>query len=414
MTRRFALAILFIAPLLALPASAQSPGQLQYFGYVGNGDDDFSLDVTKGFTNFTHIWARDSPTDPFVRDRVPAIAQRGLKATIDLGRIFWCDYDLDGVFHYRCTDWQTRWQQWKTFNASILSSDKVLAFSVLDEPFNRGVDMAHFEEVVQTVKTDFPWAKVFLVEAACVVMGECGFYPYAYSYYNGTLPGVDWLGLDAYGQYPSTNTTFLNARAELKSRFPGRKWLYVMDAHWNPDLHPQYMYYEQMDSLAQDWYQVASADSDAVLLGGFYWGPIPSYGLSAQQFPCSVLSHHVAIGRAITGKTRAATALPTGILVNASRGFVTGWACDPDGTLCERPRIDLYVNGTFAGQASYDNEWRSNIQPDASCGAGVRYFFKKALSSGTSGAQVTAVARDLDSGSVTLPSACPENPACVW
>src|SRR4051794_4748804 len=209
MTRRIALTALLLGFLLSLPASAQ-PGQLQYFGYAGNGDDDLGLDVTKGFTNFAHVVARSNPTDPFVRDRVTAISQRGLKATIDLGRVFWCDYDQNETFHYRCGDWQTRWQQWKTFNASILSSDKVLAFTVLDEPFNRGVNMAHYEEVVRKVREDFAsWApKLFMIEGACVVLGQCGFYSDAFYFYNGTLPGIDWIGIDDYGHYPSTNSTF--------------------------------------------------------------------------------------------------------------------------------------------------------------------------------------------------------------
>jgi hypothetical protein len=412
MTRRIA-TVLFILSVLTLPIVAQ-PGQLQYFGYVGSGDDDLSLNVTQGFTNFAHVWARDSPTDPFVRDRVTAISQRGLKATVDLGRIFWCDYDHNQSFHYRCADWQTRWQQWKTFNASILSPDKILAFAVLDEPFNRGVDMTHYAEVVQTVKTDLSWAKIFLVEAACAVLGQCGFYPDAFYYYNGTLPGVDWVGLAFYGQYPNYNSVFLDARAQFKSRFPGKKWLYVMDGYWDPDLHPQFLYMNQLDSLAWSWYQMASSDPDAVLLGVFYWG-MPSYGLSSRQFDCSLLSHHVAIGREITGKTRPATALPVGILMYAPRGAAIGWACDPDGTLCERPRIDLYVNGAFAGQGSYEPGWESSIQQDSRCGGtGISTRFGKVLNSGTSGSLVTAVAQDLDSGRVTLPSACPQNPACVW
>lgn len=414
------------------PALSGEAGNLQYFGYVGNGDDDWSLAVTKGYTNFAHVWSRGSTTDPFVRDRVTAISQRGLKATIDLGRVFWCNEAAE--FRYRCADWQTRWQQWKTFNAAILTPDKVIAFAVLDEPFKRGANMAHYDEIALRVKTDFPWAKLWLYEAACAVRGLCGFDPTTFSRYQGTLPSVDWVTVGDYGIWPLQNAGYLAARDQMKARFPGKGWIYLMDGFWDQNLHgrqlfsPNYDRYGIMKIVARQWYDLARADPAAVLLGVFLWGPNTGPNTSVWQesmeFKCTTLLEHVAIGRAITGKTRTNTAQPVGRLqrieVDASQAFasVSGWARDPDGGLCENPRVDLYASGQFIGTGGFPNtpsydgyysDWVWTIP-----GYEVAWRFQATIGSEFANQPITAVARDLDAGSTALPSDCAENPACVW
>lgn len=404
--------------------SLSGPGQLQYFGYAGTADDDRSLDMTRGYTNFSHVATRDDPLDAFVRTRVAALSQRGLKATIDLGRIFYCDYDANGHFHWRCNDWETRWSQWKTANASILTSDKVLAFTVLDEPFSRGVNMAQHDQVVQRVKADFPWAKIFLFENPCGILNlPCGYaasYPNAFDSYLGTLPGVDWVSTSDYGRMPSTNPTFLSARTKLKNRFPGRKWLYVADGYFDLDTagpHAKnYLSIESMKPIFRDWYDVARADPDAVALGVFIWSSGETW-TGSMGFPCSVLSEHVAIGREITGKTRTTGGLPKGGSVAwgiGSGGVLYGRACDPDGTLCEFPRIDIRRDGAPLAQASY-LPWTAFAGANPQCTAtGYDVQFTATLPASASGSTITAVAQDLDAGSTTLASSCPQNPGCLW
>ena len=189
---------------------------------MGAGDDaqNKGLDQTKGFTNFSHIATPADLASTFVRDRVTAMSQKGIKATIDLGLVLWC-----GAPTYRnlCPDWAARWETWKTNNASILTSDKVLAFAILDEPFNRKANMPQYEAAAAKVKTDFPWAKTWMVEAACVVYGDnCGYFPGggAYAAYTGTLPNIDWIGIDSYGIHPNTNTTFLQALHPAQDQIP--------------------------------------------------------------------------------------------------------------------------------------------------------------------------------------------------
>jgi len=293
--RSWVLSALLLAFLAAAPAAAQ----LQYFGYVGGANDDNALGRTRSYANFAHLAARADVEDPFVRARVLALSQRGLKAIIDLDRVFWCDTDGDHSYGEACNDWIRRWNRWKTFNAAVLTPDKVLAFGILDEPFNQDTDMIHYQEVTARVKADLPWAKIYMAEGACVIVdGKCGSHPgsRAFLRYRGDLPGVDWIGVDAYGIHPATDPTFQAAVGRMRSRFPDKQWIYILDGWWVPYLHP-YVFGRPavMAQVAREWYDVARADPDAVLLGVFLWE-------GSKDLPCNVLREHAAIGRAITGK----------------------------------------------------------------------------------------------------------------
>ena len=388
---------------------------LKYFGYAGTGDDaaNRGLDETKGFTNFSHIATPADLSSPFVSSRVTAMAQRGLKATIDLGLVLWCGSGYRNL----CSDWTTRWQIWKANNAGILTADKVLGFAILDGPFARNANMAHYEAAAAQVKTDFPWAKTFMIEAACVVKGQCGttVYP-AWINYTGTLPNIDWVGLNGYAIRPLTDPTYQTALNKLKNRYPSKQRVYVLDGYWDPNAHGTvFGSITTMRSVAKDWYDAAHNDPGAVMLGVFIWTPMPGWTTS-RDFPCSVLSLHRDIGREITLKSRPRTALPIGRLEDIfdGSGVVVGYACDPDGSICEDPWIDLYADGSYhTAVTNYPSRYDFVVNPQ--CGVGVAYRFRHTLGqSGASGRNVTAFARDLDSGGVTLPSNCAENPACLW
>jgi hypothetical protein len=405
-TRRLALAILLLGVLLPLPVIAQ----IQYFGYVGGADDDSGLNLTKGFTNFAYVGTEADLTSTFVLNRVNAMSQKGLKAIIDLSVVLWCDYNADQSYRYLCSDWSQRWATWKQNNAGILTSDKVLAFAILDEPFNRGAAMTDFETAAQKVKADFPWAKTLMTEAACVVASAClpNWSGPGFGAYQGSLPGIDWLGLDDYGIHPSTDQTYQYARSILKSRFPGRKWFYVLDGYWDSDHEAGLNNIGEMGPIADEWYDVARNDPDTVLLGVFLWG-LKDNATTSQQFSCDIIAHHVAIGRAITQKVRPSAEVPIGsfsIYNGTSSGTFSGWACDPDGTLCQ---VDLYIDGSY-----YVPVYPRYRMVTTQCKSGVASSFSVNLPSGTSGHRFTAVAQDLDFGSAALPSTCPESPACVW
>jgi hypothetical protein len=294
-----------IALLLAILGASTASAQLRYFGYHGGANDDAALARTQGYTNFAYIVAPERPSSLYVRERVKAMARHGVRAIIELEALLWCDPEGDGTVTTLCADWSARWAAWKRRNAAVLSRGNVLGFAPFDEPFLSGVDMKGYEAVCRAVKRDFPWAKLIMVEGACTVEGECNGQPVdAFGQYHGTLPGIDWVGIDAYGIHPASDAMYQDALARLSARFPDRKRIYVLDGFWDASHLAVAPQVEAMGALAVEWYDVARADQDAVLLGVFAWGPYPPGTITSSAMPESVLREQEAVGRAITGKRR--------------------------------------------------------------------------------------------------------------
>lgn len=406
MMRKITFARLFTA-LLLLPAAAGA--QLQYFGYssMGNQPSDAQnrqdLDGTASYTNFAEIGASDAVTDPALRSRVLNITQHGLKALIDLGKLLWCPAHN---YQHLCPDYLQRWAQWQQTNGSVINSANVLAFGVLDEPFGRDA-MGDYDTAASLVKSTYPWAKIYMIEGGLIIRQPGG----AFDRYIGALPAVDWVGVDEYAIHPASDAGYQAALQKLKSKFPVKKIAYVLDGYWDSSHAAVFGKIGVMGPIADEWYSVARQDPNAVMLGVFLWGSGPN---GSGGFPCTVLNRHIAIGRAVTGKARPRTSLPIGHLDGIDgNGCASGWACDPDGAVCETVHVSFNPAGlaSVAGTADRASEDAVN----SLCKAGRKHRFFQCLPAGTNGHRVTVTVHDLDSGvSSLLSSSCAQNPACVW
>jgi len=400
------IALLALLLGVSLPAAAQ----LQYFGYVLGGEDDASLALNKSYTNFTHV-VSTTPQDAAFIAKVNNINARGLKVTIDLGQIFF----LGPAYVTLQSNWQQRWSDWKSYNAGILTSDKVLALTVHDEPLFWGASMSDVETAAAYIKSDpnLSWLKIFSIEAPCkVYLDNCGGAPFNHGFANATpnIPHVDWLGLDIYYTHPSTDWVFLPARDMVKAKYPGKKWVYIMDGWWT-DTHavafaPNPADY--MATIADEWYGMANADSDAVLLGVFRW---PTYedGTGSADLGPNVLGKHVSIGRTITGKHRGP--LIGSFSIN-TYGVLTGWACDTGQAVSDaNPLVDIMVDGGMWRGIMPPYEAGSGTWFDMRCGNEQALGISIALPSWSKGKSVSLVGYPIPG---TIPSTCPQTPACTW
>lgn len=405
--KRLALTALLLGTFLVIPASAQ----LQYFGYVNGADEDASIEATKSYTNWSWLVYTPERSTPWMAQRLDALARSDMKAILELSYLLW---DPASNYTSLYPDYLQRWNAFKTALHPYLASGQVIAVQVRDEPFNNRVSIYDWETAAQMIRRDYPNIKILLVEHLSAV---AALDPYThFNLYKGVIHTVDWIGVFGYAIDPVTNETFRSALDIMKWTYPNRKFVYVADGWWGqehinnfgPGTNISYM-----GEIMRRWYDVARADASAVLLGVFIWGPL-SEGITSKDFPCDVLSVHVEVGRAITGRVRPRTSLPIGRLESISNGTgaLTGWACDPDGAICEFPPIALKVNGGNYPGAYYPPDSRfANSQ----CPSGVAYRFKQNIVAGGSGYPITAYASDLDGGGTTLlPSNCPENPACIF
>ncbi len=179
-----------------------------------------------------------------------------------------------------------------------------------------------------------------------------------------------------------------------------------MDGYWDPALHGQTLAgLDDMGPLADEWYDVARNDP-----GRRSAGSLPLAGDARLDDLAAVLvrrpwpsrrdrpCHHRPGEAADRSSDR--------FLLDRFRGHRLGWACDPDGTLCEAPRVDLQADGSFYMSAGYTSS--QDYVPAPECGSGIAYRF---TAPAVSGARITAVAQDLDSGGAALTGSCGD---CVW
>lgn len=162
-----ALAALIVAMLLPSIAAAQ----LQWFGYAGGGDSAM-LDRTAPYINFGYFITDGSPTNTAATSAVNRIVGRDMKVLVELGQLLWAP-GTNSTYRSLHPDFRNRWNTWKSYNPTIFSSEKILAFLVRDEPFQNRVNIDQYELAAQMVKQDFPWAKIILIEAAVAVKTPC-------------------------------------------------------------------------------------------------------------------------------------------------------------------------------------------------------------------------------------------------
>lgn len=248
------------------------------------------------------------------------IRNNGLRAVIDLGRVLWCPGAGD-TWHL-CSmpferDYVTRWNDWKLMNGSLLNSNYVLAFSVITEPTLRQIPTADVEAAIALVKQSYPQIPTLVAQGSAEMLQP-----------NFQVPSnADWLGVVAYYTHPSQDLVFNGSVTTLKSKKqPWQRIAYALDGFYGPNHVPVAPTVADMDTIAQEWYTVASRDPEAILLGVFLWPDLTGEGaIGSMSFPQNVLDKQAAIGTAILGGKA-----PTyqGVIDRLDCQMIEGWAWD--------------------------------------------------------------------------------------
>ncbi|MGH9761737.1 MAG: hypothetical protein ACREAC_12990, partial [Blastocatellia bacterium] len=249
-------------------------------------------------------------------------------------------------------------------NAMLVNTSTTIAISVATEYTARGYQTADIEAVASTMKKH--GFKTLILDRATSIYAAGSNYP---------LPttNIDWVGTWEYGVHPLTDSIFQGAISILNAKIQGTaiKKAYVLDGFWDPNWQGASVAKTaaDMDAIAQEWYTVASSDSNAILLGVFAWdyGPAPAIGSS--QFPANVLAEQHAIGSSILAHKP-----PNyqGYLDVASCGQVAGWAWDTN-----QPNNPISVSITVDNLAPVTvraNSFRQDLQ-NAGIGNGVHAFW---------------------------------------
>lgn len=321
MKRKLAVILAISITLLWPPPQSwsQSPQPLKHFGYIG-AITDSDLDRVRSYTDFTYV---DGEYGQSIVNLVTRIKSKGMRAVIDLGRVLWCPQDPAdpfGPWHLCSTaelSYNTRWNQWVSMNSSVLNDAHVLAFSVIAEPSLRGISTIDVETAVELVKLTRPQIPTLVAESF-VSMDPSTF----------QVPrNADWVGIAGYYMRPNLNGAFKESVRILKLKKQSwQRIAYTMDAFYGESHYAIAPTVADMDTIAQEWYTIASRDPEAILLAPFLWANLSGEGaIGSVSFPQNVLNKHAAIGAAIlAGKA------PTyqGYFDRIDCQSISGWAWD--------------------------------------------------------------------------------------
>lgn len=278
-----------------------------------------------------------------------------MRVVIDLGRVLWCqqneNIDIWHLCYYNSeVNYWNRWNNWIAMNGSVLNSNYVLAFSVFTEPTKREVSTADLETAIALVKQTFPQIPTLVAESAEKVVDPSFAVP----------SNVDWIGIGDYYMHPNLDYDFKERVRVLKLKKQSwQRTAYTLDGFYGPSHVAVAQTVADMDTIAQEWYTIASEDPESILLGAFLWADLPSEGaIGSKSFPQNVLDKHAAIGAAIlAGK------FPTyqGNFERIDCQSVAGWAWD-----ASQPNtpvsVDIYAYDRAQTMATFRaNQFRPDL-----------------------------------------------------
>lgn len=298
--------ITFLSVALQLLCGTALPGQgtLKYFGYANGGESITDLQINESFTNFAQT---DGVWKEWLVQRVQSMNVGHVLAVIDLGRVLFAQNTPTAIpcpgrsLYAWCLspDFLSHWQTWLATNSPVLGADQVdqyvLAFQVVTEPIYQGISWDETQTAVSLVKRQFPLIPTYIIEGAAQ----------AAHFYN--VEGLDWVGLDRYFIRPLSDQTFAGEMATLRRLMrPGQKIIYVMDAWYTGQHSLSGIDYEEMGSIAREWFELAASDPQAIALGAFSWPSFPtqlgqSATIGSRDFMESIRDVHISIGATIRG-----------------------------------------------------------------------------------------------------------------
>lgn len=283
--------------------SSPAPAHLKYFGhYFVDVEVDDPHDTTNK-TNFTDEVASSSNLAQMtayyasqdLRTRIKTMNDLCVKPFLSLQEVFFDRINAaapsGGKRFALVSDYQSRWETFKTTNAGSLEAGSVGAFYLVDEPVWNGVTFSDLEVVAQLVKRDFPSVPTLIVEA----------YPVLDSLRVPT--SIDWIGFDRYAVFkPSTDASFLAQLATLKSKrsMPDQKIFLVIDDQWMPEYGQLGVTASQMGATIQDYYDLAASDPEVAGLLGYRWaGSLGDPAIGVRDMPQSIIDLNVSLGKRI-------------------------------------------------------------------------------------------------------------------
>lgn len=255
---------LYIIPFLLLVSCSkneqnknQNTAHLKYFGFAITDCGVNYLNQVDDFVNLVDM----CPTDlSSLKNRVETNTLNDNKVIIHLQGLF-IDPVADsssptGIRYELLSNYAELFNTWKA-NNTFISSEKVAAFTVADEPAWNRMDMNDLATITKFIKQAFPNIPIMVIEAPDVI--------------NNLIitDDIDWIGFDRYGTLdPLNDPEYLNRLALIKSKRTNnnQKLVLIMESQWL-DFYTNEGFEESvLINMANSYYELAKKEKDVIAL----------------------------------------------------------------------------------------------------------------------------------------------------
>jgi len=283
--------VLFLG--LGLAADAAASSHLRYFGFSGGCDTETLLQETAPLSNICVIDIQDDRL--LDRAWVAKMMVRDVRLVVGTHDAFYEPVEVPGrprpEFDLRA-DFRQRWQDAIAGKEAALEALAEF-FYVADEPNWNGISRTELEDAHLEIKRSMPGARTVTSFNRMLDI----------SWFEGWDVPTDAVAYHHYGVLdPRVDPDFQANVMLIKSYAPGKEFIYVMDSWWTAALHGDAgLAPADMAQVAENYYDMALDDPDAVGIVGFYW-PSFSEGTGARDLPGDVKWTYWSIGCRITEK----------------------------------------------------------------------------------------------------------------
>lgn len=289
-------------------SSTNTNTHIEYFGFTiidTFWDDPTDAEIKTNYADEIHSFSNIADilvvnSNDNIIQRAQTFADFELKAILHLNELFFelVDNNSPSGSNYDLrSDYQERWNEFKTINQSILNPHYIGAFYIGEEPTWNGITFSELNTVAQLLQAEFSNIPTMIIEA----------YP---SLNDLQVPEtVDWIGFDRYFvKDPNTNPDFQQDWEILKTKISNQdqKIMIILDSHYIGWAHGEFGNIDltQMDQVAKNYYQLAKNNEKVIGILGYFWPngfDIPE-SIGGRGMPQNVKMEYERIGKEIIKK----------------------------------------------------------------------------------------------------------------
>ncbi|HIP31372.1 MAG TPA: hypothetical protein EYG86_01275, partial [Crocinitomicaceae bacterium] len=150
-----------------LSVAQTAPAHLNYFGFAlidclwddpqDAGNTNNYIAEVDSFSNIAHMCVYDYIDD--IETRVDLMNTHCVQPLVHIQSVFYERVDANGLSgdnYDLIANFTSRWNTFKTINATSLNNSKIAGFYIMDEPFWNGITFSELDSACAIVKADFP------------------------------------------------------------------------------------------------------------------------------------------------------------------------------------------------------------------------------------------------------------------